>query len=62
MAASSSSRVLVYGGKGALGASIVNYFKAKDWVNAIVLVLNLLHVHYVCMMDVVGVMCGFVPK
>lgn len=30
--AASSSRVLVYGGKGALGASIVNFFKGKNWV------------------------------
>ncbi|XP_077992594.1 dihydropteridine reductase-like [Glandiceps talaboti] len=27
----SSQRVLVYGGKGALGSSIVNYFKNKNW-------------------------------
>lgn len=26
-----ASRVLVYGGKGALGASIVNFFKGKSW-------------------------------
>lgn len=28
-----ASRVLVYGGKGALGATCVSYFKAKDWVS-----------------------------
>ena len=28
-----SSRVIVYGGKGALGSVIVNYFKAKNWVS-----------------------------
>ena len=26
------ARVLVYGGKGALGATCVTYFKSKDWV------------------------------
>ena len=26
-------RVLVYGGKGALGRCIVDYFKANNWVN-----------------------------
>ncbi|KAK3704838.1 hypothetical protein QZH41_016144 [Actinostola sp. cb2023] len=32
MAASGvSSRVLIYGGKGALGATCVSYFKARDW-------------------------------
>ncbi|XP_031564148.1 dihydropteridine reductase-like [Actinia tenebrosa] len=30
-AAGASSRVLIYGGKGALGASCVTYFKAKNW-------------------------------
>ena len=25
-------RVLVYGGKGALGSTIVNFFKGKNWV------------------------------
>jgi dihydropteridine reductase len=28
----SSQKVLVYGGKGALGSAIVQYFKAKNWV------------------------------
>ncbi|KAK3696874.1 hypothetical protein QZH41_003634 [Actinostola sp. cb2023] len=33
MAASGvSSRVLIYGGKGALGATCVSYFKARDWI------------------------------
>ena len=27
------SRVLVYGGKGALGAAVVKYFKEKNWVS-----------------------------
>jgi len=27
------SRVLVYGGKGALGAAVVAAFKAKKWVS-----------------------------
>ena len=31
MAATPQSRVLVYGGKGALGAIIVSYFKSKNW-------------------------------
>ena len=35
MAATPQSRVLVYGGKGALGAIIVSYFKSKNWVNYI---------------------------
>ncbi|XP_022080565.1 dihydropteridine reductase-like isoform X2 [Acanthaster planci] len=39
MAATSGSRVLVYGGKGALGTVIVNYFKSKGW--------------WVCSMDLV---------
>lgn len=28
-----AARVLVYGGKGALGATCVSYFKSKDWVS-----------------------------
>lgn len=28
-----ASRVLVYGGKGALGASVVNIFREKSWVS-----------------------------
>ena len=31
--AMSISRVLVYGGKGALGAAVVATFKAKNWVS-----------------------------
>merc|ERR1711962_1656360 len=31
MAASGASRVLVYGGKGALGSVIVSHFKSKGW-------------------------------
>lgn len=27
------SRVLIYGGKGALGMTCVTYFKAKNWVS-----------------------------
>jgi hypothetical protein len=27
-----AGRVVVYGGKGALGSVIVNYFKSKSWV------------------------------
>ena len=27
-----ASRVLVYGGKGALGSAVVSHFKAKNWV------------------------------
>ena len=27
------SRVLVYGGKGALGGTCVSYFKAQNWVS-----------------------------
>lgn len=30
--ASSSGKVLVYGGKGALGSSVVKYFKGRNWV------------------------------
>ena len=30
--ASSAGRVLVYGGKGALGSAIVNHFKSNNWV------------------------------
>ena len=30
-----TSRVIVYGGKGALGSVIVNYFKSKNWVSEI---------------------------
>ena len=29
----SSPRILVYGGKGALGQCIVKYFKSKKWVS-----------------------------
>ena len=29
-----ASRVLVYGGKGALGSVVVSHFKAKNWVGA----------------------------
>lgn len=29
-----ASRVLVYGGKGALGSAVVSYFKGKNWVRA----------------------------
>ena len=32
MAASSVNRALVYGGKGALGSTVVNFFKSKGWV------------------------------
>ncbi|BFZ01251.1 hypothetical protein BsWGS_04290 [Bradybaena similaris] len=36
-----SSRILVYGGKGALGSVVVNYFKARSyWVGSIDLTLN----------------------
>lgn len=28
----SSSRVLVYGGRGALGSAVVDFFKSKSWV------------------------------
>lgn len=28
-------RVLVYGGKGALGSTIVSYFKSRNWVSKI---------------------------
>lgn len=28
----SASRVLVYGGRGALGSAVVDYFKSKSWV------------------------------
>jgi len=28
----SQGRVIVYGGKGALGATIVNFFRSKSWV------------------------------
>ncbi|KAL7863600.1 hypothetical protein SRHO_G00125840 [Serrasalmus rhombeus] len=31
MAATPTSRVIVYGGKGALGSACVHYFKSKDW-------------------------------
>ncbi|XP_033633553.1 dihydropteridine reductase-like [Asterias rubens] len=31
MAASSVNRALVYGGKGALGSTVVNFFKSKGW-------------------------------
>jgi len=27
-----SKRVIVYGGKGALGSTIVNFFRSKSWV------------------------------
>ena len=27
-----ASRVLIYGGKGALGVTCVNFFKSKSWV------------------------------
>lgn len=27
-----SKRVLVYGGKGALGSALVTFFRSKDWV------------------------------
>ena len=29
----SASRVLVYGGRGALGSAVVDYFKSKSWVS-----------------------------
>lgn len=29
-----AARVLVYGGKGALGATCVSYFKSRDWVSS----------------------------
>lgn len=32
MATATSGKVLVYGGKGALGATVVNYFKSHNWV------------------------------
>lgn len=28
-----NSRVFVYGGKGALGSQLVNFYKSKNWVN-----------------------------
>ena len=28
----SASRVLVYGGRGALGSAVVDFFKSKSWV------------------------------
>ncbi|XP_038071000.1 dihydropteridine reductase-like isoform X2 [Patiria miniata] len=31
MAATTANRVLVYGGKGALGTAVVNHFKSKGW-------------------------------
>lgn len=34
--AASISRVIVYGGKGALGREIVTYFKEKSWVSLII--------------------------
>lgn len=30
-----AARVLVYGGRGALGGTCVSYFKSKDWVSRI---------------------------
>lgn len=30
---SNAGRVLVYGGRGALGSTIVSYFKAQNWVS-----------------------------
>ena len=35
MAAEASSKVLVYGGRGALGSAIVGFFKSKNWVSHI---------------------------
>jgi nucleoside-diphosphate-sugar epimerase len=31
----SAGRVLVYGGKGALGSTIVKYFRARSWVSVV---------------------------
>ena len=28
----SASRVLVYGGRGALGSAVIDFFKSKSWV------------------------------
>ncbi len=33
--AAASSRVLVYGGRGALGSTIVKYFKSKNYVSSL---------------------------
>lgn len=50
-----TSRVLVYGGKGALGAAVVNYFKGKNWVCFLVVVcwcsILLLHTQWVLSVD-----------
>ena len=31
----SAARVLIYGGKGALGAACVSFFKSKNWVRCL---------------------------
>ncbi len=37
-----ANRVLVYGGKGALGSACVHYFKSKGWVSKRVFIMILL--------------------
>ncbi|MGH0135402.1 UNVERIFIED_CONTAM: hypothetical protein FKN15_016946 [Acipenser sinensis] len=34
MAAAEAHRIIIYGGKGALGSKCVEYFKSKSWVTA----------------------------
>ena len=35
-------RVLIYGGKGALGSTCISYFKAKNWVSCARLFITVL--------------------
>ena len=60
-----ASRVLVYGGKGALGTSVVNYFKSKNWVclnGVCVLNHSLPLLHWLSCVSTVGTVSGHLPE
>jgi len=50
-----AGRIIVYGGKGALGSSLVAFFKAKSWVSWFVKLLK-------SIVSAVGGICGYIPQ
>lgn len=42
----SSGRVLVYGGRGALGSACVSHFKSNNWVNLINFLKILIYIFF----------------
>lgn len=63
--AASGARVLIYGGRGALGSSLVKHFKAEKWVSIPRTILSIIGSRYPvfgCVSCLTVVFCISIPK